>query len=103
MPRGRGIPIDLGVIKFEKMGDASQHFHQVLQSYSPGDTVSDQHGAQLAELLKRHPDYAAKVGVGVAHFEVINADFGSQCFAVRRIDGSFEDFSYKTCISEGRY
>lgn len=101
MPPGK--PIDLGVIKFTKMGDASLHFHQVLQSYRPGDRVQDAHGAQLVELLKRHPDYEAKMGVGIAHFEVIDADFGSQCFAVRRVDGSFEEFSYKTCISEGRY
>lgn len=103
MPRGKRQPVDLGVIKFEKMVDAREYFHTVLQSYRPGDTVSAEHGAQLAELLKRHPDHAAKVGVGIAHFEVIDADFGSQCFAVRRTDGSFEDFSYKTCISEGRY
>lgn len=101
--RGMRIPVDLGVIKFATMRDARAHFHKMLQSYSPGDTVANDHEVQLAELLKRHPDYAAKVGIGVLRFEVIAADFGSQCFAVRRPDGSFEEFSYKTCISEGRY
>lgn len=103
MSRGKRRPVDLGVIKFAKMGDAREHFHRMLQSYQPGDVVGAEDGAQLAELLKRHPDCAAKVGVGIAQFEVIEADFGSQCFAVRRVDGSFEDFSYKTCITEGRY
>ena len=100
---GRAKPVDLGVIQFSTMAKAHEHFHLLLQSYSPGDRVEDIHAIQLAELLKRHPDYAVKRGVGISHFEVMEAEFGSQCFAVHRVDGSFEDFSYKTCISQGRY
>lgn len=100
---GKAIPIDLGVVYFSTMGRARQHFHVMLQSYVPGTRVSNADALELAELLKRHPEYAVKAGVGISHFEVMSADFGSQCFAVHRIDGSFDDFSYTTCITAGRY
>lgn len=98
---GKAKEVVLGSIRFRTMTLAHQHFQEMLQSYDVDDHVSDEDAELLLALLKRHPSYAAKVGVGIARFEVIEAEFGSQCFAVRRIDGSYEDFSYKKCISEG--
>jgi hypothetical protein len=100
---GKRIPVDLGVVKFSSLKEATDYFGDVLHSYRPGDRVSAAHQAEILALLNRHPDCAAKIGVGVDRIEVIEADFATQCFAVRRVDGSFEDFSYHTCISEGRY
>lgn len=100
---GRAKPVDLGVVKFRTMGEAHDYFQRMLGSYKPGDRVSAKDGLELYELLKRHPEAATKIGVGVSHFEVASHDFNSQCFWVHRTDGSFEDFSYPTCITEGRY
>jgi hypothetical protein len=100
---GRARAVDLGVLVFRTMKEAHDYFHVMLQSYAVGDRVSSAHAAALTGLLNRHPDHLAKIGVGISHFKVMAADFGSQCFAVHRIDGSYEDFSYTTCITEGRY
>lgn len=97
------MPVVLGAVRFRSRSAATTYFHQVLQSYNPGDRVSAEHEGLLVELLKRHPESAAKVGDGIAYFGVIQADFMSQCFAVYRPDGSYERFSYHTCITEGAY
>lgn len=100
---GKRIPVVMKSISFKSLKEATEYFSGVLHSYQPGDTVSALHERQIRELLKRHPDVAAKTGVGIRSIEVIDADFDTQCFAVRRTDGSFEDFSFHTCVSEGRY
>jgi len=53
----------------------------------------------LADILKLHPDYKEKVGVGVKEFFVRPASYGKRCFGIRRIDGSTTDFSYRKCLS----
>ncbi|MBN6103492.1 DCL family protein [Xanthomonas sp. CFBP 8703] len=100
---GKAIKVVLGDVEFRTMDLARQHFSAMLWSYKIGDIVSPDHSRLLSELLKRHPEADIKVGVGLKNFEVIDDKQGSQCFAVRRIDDSFEDFSYKSCITEGRY
>ncbi|MEB2233034.1 DCL family protein [Xanthomonas campestris pv. campestris] len=100
---GKAIKVVLGDIEFRTMTIAQSHFSRMLQGYRIGDLVSEDHSKLLLELLKRHPEARAKIGVGVHHFEVMDGGMNSQCFAVHRVDGSFEDFSYKTCISEGKY
>lgn len=99
----KAIKVVLGDVEFRTLTIASSFFSKMLQSYRIGDLVSAKDSELLAELLKRHPEARAKFGVGVDHFEVMDGGMKSQCFAVHRKDGSFEDFSYKSCISEGRY
>lgn len=77
---GKAIPVDLGVVSFKSRSKARVHFQGILQSYSVGDRVSEEHGRQLVELLKLHPEAASKIGSGVSHFEVLGADFDTQCF-----------------------
>jgi hypothetical protein len=72
----------------------------MLNRYRPGERVNPDDATELASLLKRHNDYQSKVGVGITHFEVIPAEFATQCFAVVRSDGSKEDFSYQRCIDQ---
>ena len=94
-----GNPIDLGIIRFDKQGDATTHFRTMLGRYSPGEKVADADGAELAALLKRHPEYAEKLGCGIRHFEVMAAEYGKQCFRIVRLDDSSDRFSYPTCVS----
>ena len=62
----------------------------MLNRYRPRQRVSDHDAADLAALLKRHSEYVEKVGVGIDHFEVMRAEFGTQCFRIVRIDGTGE-------------
>ncbi|WP_249146754.1 DCL family protein [Bradyrhizobium japonicum] len=71
----------------------------MLHKYKPGDNVSAADAADLSSLLERHPDSAAKIGMGIHHFEVQAADYSSQCFRVVRPDGTWARFSYKACIA----
>ena len=62
----------------------------------------------LAEVLERHPDFEAKVGVGVAEFfigrtqDAPGVHVGRDAIGIwiRRIDGSTIDFSYITAIRQ---
>jgi hypothetical protein len=99
---GRAKPVILATRTFSKQGDAWDFFGDMLHRYAPGDRVSVADQADLAELLKRHPDASAKIGVGIDHFEVQEADYDTQCFRVVRTDGTWERFSYQTCVAPGR-
>ncbi|MTV16319.1 MULTISPECIES: DCL family protein [Bradyrhizobium] len=91
-------PITIGSHHFEKKGDAAAFLKAILHKYDVGDKVNAQDTEVLRAALALHPASSAKVGVGVAHFSVRSADFGTKCFWVNRLDGSTEKFSYKACI-----
>jgi hypothetical protein len=97
---GRGKPVSLETISFDTRALALEFFKAMLNRYIPGETVSNEDTPHLAALFKQHPDYLAKVGCGVAHFEVMPGDYGSQCFCAVRNDGSREEFSYKRCVTQ---
>lgn len=94
----RGHAVDFGNIAFRTKGEALAFLRAMLNRYRPGDTVSEVDGAILLGALQRHPDAAEKMGSGVAGFEVRAAEYGTQCFYIRRSDGTFERFSYKSCV-----
>ncbi|MES2055995.1 MAG: DCL family protein [Pseudomonadota bacterium] len=95
----RSKPVVLDTRTFAKQGDASSYFGAMLQGYQPGERVSDEDAADLACLLKRHPEADEKIGDGIDHFEVQIADYSTQCFRVVRTDGTWARFSYHTCIA----
>jgi hypothetical protein len=97
MPRGK--PVVLDTRSFDNKQEATAYFRTMLHRYRPKQRVSDVDGADLAALLKRHAEYEEKVGVGIAHFELMSAEFGTQCFRLVRVDGTGEDFSYRHCIA----
>jgi|SRR5580704_1730903 hypothetical protein len=91
-------PVTIGLHHFSKKGDAATFLKAMLHKYDVGDKVSAGDADVLRAALALHPDATKKVGVGISHFSVRSADFGSKCFWVNRTDGSSEKFSYKTCI-----
>lgn len=95
---GRAIPVVLGTTTFKSRTAARVFFQRMLHSYSNGERVRKADAALLTELLRLHPDAAVKIGSGIDHFEVNEADFASQCFYVYRTDGTHEDFSLHACI-----
>lgn len=92
-----------GILQFEKKGDAFDHFKSILNTYSPGDSVSAEHGKDLRLLITHHPNYQDKVRGGLRGFLVDDApeeNFGArtQCFYIIHSDGSRQHFSYRECI-----
>jgi Protein of unknown function (DUF3223) len=49
-------------------------------------------------LLSYHDNSREKIGIGIAHFEVLKADHGTLCFYVVRTDGSIGPFSFAHCV-----
>lgn len=96
---GKRHPVELHSRKFATKTEAHDFFKDMLRKYEPGDTVSPQHSRLLRELLSRHPEANEKIGSGIAGFFVDGTEFGSQCFHLRRVDGTSTDFSYKTCVA----
>ena len=74
----------------------------MLNRYRPKQRVSEEDASHLAALLKRHSEYETKVSTGIDHFEVMSAEYGTQCFRIVRTDGTGEDFSYRHCINSPR-
>ncbi|MBR0683353.1 DCL family protein [Roseomonas eburnea] len=99
---GRAKPVVLAGRTFSKQGDAWTYFADMLKRYVPGDRVSADDEADLAELLKRHPQADEKIGCGIDHFEVQEADYDTQCFRVVRTDGTWERFSFHVCVAPDR-
>lgn len=98
---GRSVPVVLSNRTFKSKSAATGYFSAMLRTYKPGERVNQGDAVELASLLKRHPEADEKIGIGIDHFEVQAADFGSQCFRVVRNDGTWERFSYHSCV-EGR-
>jgi hypothetical protein len=97
MPRGKRVVLDSRT--FGTRQDALAHFKAMLARYRPEDTVDDADARDLNSLLQRHPELAEKVGVGIHHFEVMSADYGTKCFAVVQRNGTRIDFSYVVCVN----
>jgi hypothetical protein len=91
-------PVVIATREFASQGEATAFFKEMLNRYEPGQRVAETDFLDLSALLERHPEYAAKVGSGIDHFEVIMTDHGTQCFRVVRRDGTGTDFSYPTCV-----
>ncbi len=96
----RGKPVILESVSFDNQTLAHAFFQEMLQRYVPGEQVSPEDTVHLIELFKRHPSYLEKIGLGVSYFEVMPADFGSQCFCAVLKDGTKEGFSYKKCVTQ---
>ena len=96
----RGKPIVLETRSFANQKEATAYFKEMLNRYRPRQRVSDEDGRHLRALLTRHAEYEEKVGVGIEYFEIMSAEFGTQCFRLVRVDGTGEDFSYPHCISQ---
>ena len=97
---GRGKKVILGTISFDNQSQAKEFFKSMLNRYIPGETISVEDAPHLGSLFERHPEYVIKIGSGISHFEVMPADYGTQCFCAVRVDGSKEGFSYIRCVTQ---
>tara|TARA_R110000787_G_scaffold259292_1_gene364604 strand:+ start:290 stop:997 length:708 start_codon:yes stop_codon:yes gene_type:complete len=91
-------PVKLDTKTFSSKKEATEFFKQMLHRYDAGDRINKSDSEHLNALLKRHEEYKQKIGAGVSHFELMSADYGTNCFRIERIDGTGTDFSYLHCI-----
>jgi hypothetical protein len=52
----------------------------------------------LFHLLKRHPEFEAKRGVGIDHFSIHDTLYKGREFEIVRQDGSIDGFSFYKCL-----
>ena len=88
----------IGDTWFPTKSAATHAIREVLYRYRTGDTVSDADAAFLMGVLARHRQAKAKIGCGVASFQV-EQNQGSRGFWLTRIDGSRTDWSFVTCLT----
>lgn len=100
-------PVQFDTFSWPTKSAAMAEFSAVLNSYSIGDRITDpDHERLLYEALDRHPHGAQKVGDGIDYFYVgaTSQDKAARVrkdakgFWIQRLDGSPEDFSYKSAI-----
>jgi len=94
-------PLEIGGLYFPTKGKAIEHFRTILHRHDIGAPISEPDATQVRWLLDRHPEGETKIGVGVAHFSVRSALYGTRCFEVVRTNGEATDFSLGVCI-EGK-
>ncbi len=104
------IPVVLDSFSWPSKTAAETAYRAILRDsgYEVGDRIDDPvHERMLLELLECHPEAGEKTGSGVDYFYIGRTADGSHSFAVadgaigiwiRRVDGSPEDFSYRTAI-----
>lgn len=105
---GRTRKIALETRTFDKAGDATSFFRDMLNRYQIGERVSDADAADLTALLERHDERDDKIGIGIAHFEVRTPpddtpQFSQKCFWIARADGTAIDFSFVHCLAPKPY
>jgi len=75
-----------------------EHTKKILHSNIDKELIGEDLSFILS-ILPRHPEYKEKSGVGIKTIRVKRTAFNSPCFFIERMDGTFIDFSYKTCIN----
>lgn len=105
---GKARKISLSTRVFDKAGDATVFFKDMLNRYKIGERVSAEDAVELSALLDRHDERVEKIGIGVAGFEV-NAppkdvpQFSERCFWIIRKDDTKIDFSIGHCLKPQPY
>lgn len=105
---GRTRRIALTTRSFDKVGDATTFFKEMLNRYAIGDRVSAEDAADLKALVERHDERDQKIGSGIAGFEVGTPpddvpQFSHRCFWIVRTDGMKIDFSIGHCLKPQPY
>jgi hypothetical protein len=93
-------PVDVGSLSFSTQGGAQKFFSDLLRDLPLGP-VPEKWAGEIAALLMLHPHADEKIGAGIDHVKVRMSPEGyyrSKQFAVARIDGTEEEFSYRECI-----
>jgi hypothetical protein len=76
------------------------YIHKFLEKYYCGEFLNEADKIYILELLKYHPKYLSKFGVGVKNIQVVYNKINAKELWLIRVDGTKEDFSYYKCITK---
>ncbi|KAL5217903.1 hypothetical protein ABZP36_018587 [Zizania latifolia] len=93
-------PVKLGPKEFATAVEMFDYFFALLHSWAPQLEINKYEHMVLEDLLKKgHAEADRKIGPGIEAFEIRNHPvWQSRCFFVRRVDGSYDDFSFRKCV-----
>jgi hypothetical protein len=70
----------------------------ILHSYEKGHALNQGHEAELLPILMGHPEWDEKSAPGIRCIFVGADGWGSRCFWLSRIDGTYTDISFNAAI-----
>lgn len=76
-----------------------QKCQQILNTYQPGQKISNEDYFFLMSIFEDHPQWEAKMGEGVTDITIEKAIYNSMCFVIHRPDGTKTDISYTKCLN----
>lgn len=91
--------ITLGKFDFPSKAAAIAEIRRIKDEYPSGTPLVGDDAELMLAVLGNHHDRTKKIGVGVDHISVRSIEYGVKGFWITRIDGSCEDFSYKTALN----
>ena len=85
---------------FQTKSTLEERIRNILHCYRDGQSLSQADFSFMLEVLRWHPDYELKKGVGIKSIITKTNPFyrNTRCFWIIRQDGSDTDFSYLECL-----
>lgn len=89
------------VNRFTTKADWMKAVQAVRERHQEGWALFGEDASLLMDTLASHPRVKDKVGCGIKSIVLGTSsnDWGNKCFFIVRVDGSREEFSYRSCIS----
>jgi len=90
----------IGPLKFKTKKEAQEYTRTIISELSLSDKINNKHKhfKFLSDLLRKHSEYEEK-NKGFAYF-FIKQDYGNSIqLNIMKIDGTFDSFSWRHCIS----
>ena len=84
----------LGGEVFTTQAAIRERCRAIIHGYPRGARLSDEHRHFALDLVEYHPDPETKIGTGI-DWIYIDYKGPTPCFHIRRLDGSFVDFSFE--------
>ena len=93
------MKITLGNFTFPSKAAAINEIRRIKDEYPLNSPLVGDDAELMLAVLGNHHDREAKIGSGVAHISVRRIEHGARGFWITRIDGTCDDFSYKTALN----
>lgn len=95
----------IGSETFVTQGALKKRIQEILRQYKNEQELSNHDFLFMLEVLKNHPNYNIKNGIGIKKIFVRQNPVykNTRGFWLSRLDGSETDFSYLECLTETKH
>lgn len=93
------MKVTIGRFSFPSKTAAIAEIRRIKDDYPLNTALVGDDAELMLAVLGNHHDRIQKIGVGVQHISVRRIEHGARGFWITRIDGSCDDFSYKTALN----